>query len=290
MNSIEEMKAVVRETYGEIAKQPVQGAGCCGTHSESASFNEDYSNVEGYVAEADLGLGCGMPVEFSRISAGDTVVDLGSGAGNDAFVARRIVGERGKVIGIDMTEPMIERARMNNDKLGYNNVEFRLGEIEKIPMASATADVVISNCVLNLVPDKEKAFAEMFRILKPGGHFCVSDIVLSGPVPDKLKAAAAMYAGCVSGALEKNDYLKKSAGAGFTHTSVKKERTIQLPDSLLAAYLSADEIASYRASGVQIMSITVTGEKPGPVKKPVLEEILAGSSSEKSCCGPECCN
>ncbi len=292
MNSTEEMKAVVRQTYGEIAERPIQAGGCCGTQgTECGVFNEDYSQVEGYVADADLGLGCGMPVEYSRISAGDTVVDLGSGAGNDAFVARRLTGEKGKVIGIDMTEPMIDRARANSEKLGYNNVEFRLGEIERIPMTAATADVVISNCVLNLVPDKNAAFAEMHRILKPGGHFCVSDIVLSGPIPEKLRNAAAMYAGCVSGALEKADYLERAAGAGFAGIAVQKEKTIQLPDSLLAQYLNAEEIAAYRTSGVGILSVTVTGEKPGPAKKPVLEQILSESKAEeKSCCGPECCS
>ena len=212
----EELKKIVRETYADVAGQSLiqNQTSCCGAGDCSEStlsiFSEDYSQMEGYSPDADLGVGCGIPTQFSKIKAGDTVVDLGSGAGNDVFVARAAVGDTGKIIGIDMTEAMLEKARLNNDKLGYNNVEFRKGEIENIPIAANRVDVVVSNCVLNLVPNKQKAFSEIFRILKPGGHFCISDVVLNGKLPNELLSAAEMYAGCVSGAVPKDDYLKSS--------------------------------------------------------------------------------
>ncbi|MFZ6010622.1 MAG: arsenite methyltransferase, partial [Bacteroidota bacterium] len=186
METSEQLKQLVKEKYGQIADQSREenassccGAGCCGTTDE-AVMAEDYSKLQGYVADADLGLGCGLPTEFAHIKAGDVVIDLGSGAGNDAFVARSIVGDAGKVIGVDFTERMIEKARINAAKLGFNNVEFRFGDIENIPVTENEAHVVVSNCVLNLVPNKSRAFSETYRILKPGGHFSVSDIVLKG--------------------------------------------------------------------------------------------------------------
>ena len=186
----ENLKEIVKEKYGSIADQSREqnASSCCGASCgcdtlDASIMAEDYSKLKGYVPDADLGLGCGLPTEFALIKEGDTVVDLGSGAGNDAFVARSIAGANGKVIGIDMTEKMISKARTNAEKLGFNNVEFRLGDIEDMPLSDAIADVVVSNCVLNLVPDKVKAFAEVFRVLKPGGHFSVSDIVLEGDFP-----------------------------------------------------------------------------------------------------------
>jgi ubiquinone/menaquinone biosynthesis C-methylase UbiE len=223
---------------------------------------EDYSNVKGYVKEADLALGCGIPTEFAKIKAGDTVVDLGAGAGNDCFVARSIVGDSGRVIGLDMTEKMIAKANANNAKLGFSNVKFVLGDIEAMPVESNIADVVVSNCVLNLVPDKRKAFAEMFRITKPGGHFSVSDIVLEGNLPERLKEIAVMYAGCVSGAIQKKEYLDLLEKSGFRNVSVVKNRNTDLPDDMLLQYLSPKELAEYRSSSVGIFSITVYGEKP----------------------------
>src|SRR3990170_8520325 len=189
----EQLKSIVKEKYSTIALQSKEAnaSSCCGASCGCSTIDaeimaEDYSNVSGYQSDADLGLGCGLPTEFAQIKEGDTVIDLGSGAGNDAFVARSIVGEKGKVIGIDFTEKMIEKARINVEKLGFNNVEFRYGDIENIPVVDNTAHVVVSNCVLNLVPDKSKAFSETFRILKPGGHFSVSDIVLDGELPEAL--------------------------------------------------------------------------------------------------------
>lgn len=268
MQTADDVKAMVREKYSAIADQSKEhnAASCCGAGGCSSVdytiFSEDYSALKGYAADADLGLGCGVPTEFARIREGDTVVDLGSGAGNDAFVARAIVGSEGKVIGVDMTDAMIEKARDNNDKLGFNNVEFRLGEIERLPIAANRADVVISNCVLNLVPDKPKAFAEIFRVLKPGGHFCVSDVVLEGELPATLKNAAEMYAGCVAGAIQKGDYLQLISEAGFANVSVPKDKEIQLPDDILRSYMSAEELAAFRNSGMGIYSVTVYADKP----------------------------
>lgn len=266
MNTPEEIKTIVREKYGEIASnsKETNQKSCCGSgpcSSDFADFSEDYSNLEGYNPDADLGLGCGIPTKYAVIEKGDTVVDLGSGAGNDCFVVRSIVGESGKVIGVDMTPEMIEKARDNAEKLGFNNVEFRQGEIESLPVGKGKADVVISNCVLNLVPDKQKAFSEIYRILKPGGHFCVSDIVLKGTLPPVLKKAAEMYAGCVSGALEKEQYISFASAAGFEKLSVKKEREIIIPNDILAEYLNEEELKAFRESGAKIMSITLVGEK-----------------------------
>ncbi|HMZ66954.1 MAG TPA: arsenite methyltransferase, partial [Leptospiraceae bacterium] len=228
-----------------------------------------------YNKEADLGLGCGIPTQFANIQEGNIVIDLGSGAGNDAFVVRSIVGEKGKVLGIDMTEAMIEKARMNNENLGFNNVEFRLGEIEKIPSTSNVADVVVSNCVLNLVPDKAKAFSEIHRVLKNGGHFCISDIVLAGNIPDILRKHADMYAGCVSSAIQKTEYLAHIKNAGFANIEIKKEKVLTIPDDILQEYLTKEELELFKNSKTEIQSITVYAEK----------------HSKKSCCEPNsgCC-
>lgn len=268
MESAEEIKTIVKEKYSAIAKQPREqnASSCCGTGgncgpTEYSVFSDDYSKLEGYHPDADLGLGCGIPTEIANIQLGDTVVDLGSGAGNDAFVARQIVGEKGKVIGIDMTETMIEKAEANKRNLGAANVEFRFGDIEHLPIEPNTADVVISNCVLNLVPDKAKAFSEIMRVLKPGGHFSISDIVTTGVLPAKIKSAAEMYVGCVAGALLKEEYLGIIAQTGFKNVQVKKEKTIGIPGETLHQYLSESEVRLYKNSGVRVLSITVYGEK-----------------------------
>jgi len=217
--------------------------------------------MDGYNPEADLGLGCGIPTEFANIKKGDTVVDLGSGAGNDCFVARALTGSTGRVIGIDMTEPMLEKARSNVKKLGYTNVEFRFGDIEEMPVESNTTDVVISNCVLNLVPDKAKAFSEIYRILKPGGHLSVSDVVLRGDLPDKIKNAAEMYAGCVSGAIDIDQYLTMMSHSGLVNIKVQKEKMITIPDETLLNYLDNKGLEKFKESGSGIFSITVYAEK-----------------------------
>lgn len=264
----ENLKQLVRQKYGEIAQSGCcESASCCGVVETSSSdytiFADDYTELKGYNPDADLKLGCGIPTEFAKIKAGNVVVDLGSGAGNDAFVARALVGESGRVIGIDMTEPMIQKARRNLEKLGYRNVEFKLGEIEEMPLEDGIADVVVSNCVLNLVPDKEKAFTEIFRILKEGAHFSISDVVLSKSLPDGLRKAAEMYAGCVAGAILKADYLALIKEQGFTNVTVQIEKPIFVPDDVLAKYLSEQEIKTLKAEGSIIRSITVYGEKPG---------------------------
>ncbi len=290
MNTAEEIKQLVREKYGEIAEQSkeMNAASCCGAGGCSTVdytiMSEDYKSTDGYVAEADLGLGCGIPTEFAQIKKGDVVLDLGSGAGNDAFVARALVGSTGKVIGVDMTEAMVEKARKNNDTLGFNNVEFRLGEIEKLPVGGGIVDVVISNCVLNLVPDKKKAFVEMFRVIRPGGHFSVSDIVLKGNLPEGIRSAAEMYAGCISGAIELDEYLSIINEAGFVNVSVPKDRKITVPDDILLNYLSADEIAEFNASSNQITSVTVYGEKPSDGNMPTKALV------DEPCCGDGCCS
>ena len=274
METASDIKEMVRTKYGEIAGQTKEqnAASCCGAGECSTVdytiFAEDYSKMKGYLADADLALGCGVPTEFAQIHEGDVVVDLGSGAGNDAFVARAIAGESGKVIGIDMTPQMIDKARENADKLGFNNVEFRLGDIENIPIVANRADVVISNCVLNLVPDKRRAFEEMFRILKPGGHFSVSDVVLRGELPDGLRNDAEMYAGCVSGAIQIETYLQHLHDVGFATITVQKQKAIELPDDILANYLTAEEIATMRDGQTGILSITVYGEKPAATCAP----------------------
>src|SRR5687768_3197732 len=269
MNNNSQIKELVKEKYSEIANQDksVNATSCCGAtaccgEDVNNIMADDYSKLEGYNPDADLGLGCGLPTEFAKIKEGDTVIDLGSGAGNDAFIARRLAGENGKVIGIDFTEPMIARARENAEKLGLNNVEFRQGDIEDMPVTSNKADVIVSNCVLNLVPNKHKVFSEIFRVLKPGGHFSISDIVLEGPIPEKWKEVAELYAGCVSGAIQKNEYLGIIEESGFTNITLQKDKTINIPNEILANYLSAEEIAAYRSGTTRITSITVYAEKP----------------------------
>ena len=262
------IKEIVRQKYTEIAKQDKTqnessccGAGGCSTEVATI-MSDDYSQLEGYAPDADLGLGCGLPTEFAKMKAGDVVVDLGSGAGNDAFVARAAVGESGKVIGVDFTEAMIEKARENAERLGFNNVEFRQGDIEHMPIGPNKADVIVSNCVLNLVPNKAGVFSEIYRVLKPGGHFSISDVVLVGELPDALQKDAEMYAGCVSGAIQKSEYLSMFAKSGFVHVTVQKEKAITIPKDILQHYLSAEDVERFNQSGLGIFSVTVYAEKP----------------------------
>ncbi|MEZ7507967.1 arsenite methyltransferase [Cloacibacterium sp. Arc13] len=267
MNSNEEIKEMVKQKYAEIAlqNQDTNASSCCGSGGCSTEvyniMTDDYDHLEGYNPDADLKLGCGLPTEFAKIKKGDYVVDLGSGAGNDCFVARAETGESGKVVGIDFTPEMIEKARNNADKLGFNNVEFRLGDIENIPLMSNVADVVVSNCVMNLVPNKPKAFAEVQRILKPTGHFSISDIVLVGDLPEKIKNAAEMYAGCVASAIQMEDYLKIIENSGFKNITLQKKKPIIVPDDILKNYLNEEEIQQYKDSTTRIYSITVYAEK-----------------------------
>lgn len=285
-------KQIVKDKYTQIALQDkaLNAASCCGaTNASSEVYNimsDDYSDVKGYNADADLGLGCGLPTAFAKIQEGDTVIDLGSGAGNDCFVARHETGESGKVIGIDFTEAMIDKARRNAEKRGFNNVEFRQGDIEIMPVSDDVADVVVSNCVLNLVPDKPAVIREIFRVLKPGGHFSVADIVLVGELPKALREDAEMYAGCVSGAIQKEDYLDAIKEAGFESISLQKEKPIHIPDDILSKYLNSDEMQEFKNGNTGIYSITVFAEKPG-----IKTEKRRISRAEKASCEPNsgCC-
>lgn len=280
MSTEQELKDLVREKYSEIALQDKEtnmssccGSGCCSDEVYNI-MSDDYTKMEGYNADADLGLGCGLPTEFAKIKEGDTVIDLGSGAGNDCFIARAAAGATGRVIGIDFTEAMINKARINVDKLGYNNVEFRQGDIEQMPVTANIADVVVSNCVLNLVPNKDNVIKEIFRVLKPGGHFSISDVVLEGELPAKLRNIAEMYAGCVSGAIQKNVYLELVKTNGFSNITLQKEKDIIIPDDILNKYLNEEEITAFKASGSSIKSVTVFAQKP----------------EATACCGPDCCS
>ena len=284
MQTPEEIKEIVKQKYGAIAEQSKtqNTASCCGATAccrddVATIMSDDYSKLEGYNPDADLGLGCGIPTQFAKMKAGDTVIDLGSGAGNDCFVARSVVGETGKVIGIDFTDKMIRRARQNAEKLQFNNVEFRQGDIENMPITSNKADVIVSNCVLNLVPNKHKVFGEIYRVLKPGAHFSISDIVLEGHLPEKWKQVAELYAGCVSGAIQKKEYLGIIEEAGFINIILQKEKNILLPDDILGNYLTTEEITEYKDSDLSIKSITVYAEKP--------------AKDERNCCEPGsgCC-
>ena len=277
MQTEQELKNLVKEKYSEIALQDKEtnassccGSGCCSSEVYNI-MSDDYTNLEGYNANADLGLGCGLPTEFALIKTGDTVIDLGSGAGNDCFIARNITGASGKVIGIDFTPAMIDKARLNAEKLGLNNVEFRMGDIEKMPVTANIADVVVSNCVINLVPNKATVFSEIFRVLKKGGHFSISDVVLNGQLPDKIKHIAEMYAGCISGAIQKNDYINLLQQTGFTNISIQKEKIITIPQDILTNYLLPEDTNILKDSGTSIVSITVYAEKP------------------TACCEPGCC-
>lgn len=282
METQEQVKDLVRQKYSEIALQDKQtnassccGSGCCSTEVYNI-MTDDYSAVEGYNPDADLGLGCGLPTQFAKIKKGDVVIDLGSGAGNDAFIARNETGETGKVIGVDFTPAMIELARKNAGVRGFSNVEFLQGDIEHMPVGDNVADVIVSNCVLNLVPNKNGVIKEIYRTLKPGGHFSISDIVLEGELPLQIKEAAEMYAGCVAGAIQKQAYLELIEGNGFINVTVQADKAIVVPDDILGQYLSAEQLADFKRSGTGIRSVTVYAEKP--------------VAEQKSCCGPECCN
>lgn len=266
--SPEEIKREVRKKYAAISRQsPQESTGsCCGScdcgEVDYSVFADDYRGLEGYNPEADLSLGCGLPTEHAHIRRGDTVVDLGSGAGNDCFIARSLSGPEGKVIGLDMTEDMVDKARENARKLGFDNVVFVVGEIEDIPLEDETADVVVSNCVFNLVPDKAVAFDETLRILNKGGHFSISDVVTEGELPDGLKSDAELYAGCVAGAIPLDDYLYIIRNAGFEDIRIQKKKPVTLPDELLSRYLPEAEVQSFQKGNRGLFSVTVFAKKP----------------------------
>lgn len=295
MKKEQELKNIVKERYARIAEQgkAENASSCCGATTPSNKvYNimmDDYSKTNGYVEDADLGLGCGLPTQFAKIKKGDTVIDLGSGAGNDCFVARHETGNEGKVIGIDFTPIMIEKARINAEKLGYNNVEFRMGDIDAMPVSNDIADVIVSNCVLNLVPNKKKVIGEIYRVLKPGGHFSISDIVLVGQLPDALREDAEMYAGCVAGAIQKSEYLQFIQETGFQNIKIQKEKPIIVPDDILGKYLSEEQVNTFNKGTTGIFSITVYAEKPGTKKEK--QNVKLSETQMATCCAPEsdCC-
>lgn len=262
------LKELVKEKYATIAGQSLaqNQSSCCGAGGCSTEvyniMSDDYTQMEGYNADADLGLGCGLPTQCAKIKEGNTVIDLGSGAGNDCFVARAATGATGKVIGIDFTPAMIAKARINATKLGFENVQFREGDIDDMPLASEIADVIVSNCVLNLVPNKNGVFKEIFRVLKQGGHFSISDVVLVGQLPDALRKDAEMYAGCVAGAIQKEVYLELINTNGFANIQIQKEKAIVIPDDILINYLNPTEMTEFKNGQTGIFSITVYAEKP----------------------------
>ena len=264
MSTDPDIRSVVRSKYGEIAKGTSTcgcGPSCCGGGEGSAGAK--IAEHIGYGADelavipegANLGLGCGNPLAHAAVKAGDVVLDLGSGAGMDAFLAAREVGPAGRVIGVDMTPEMVERARENARRAGIANVEFRLGEIERLPVADASVDVIISNCVINLSPDKAAVFAEAIRVLKPGGRMVVSDLVLLQPLPDDVRHSVEAYVGCVAGASLKADYLWLIGAAGFRDIEVVEERS----------YGDADVFGGYewlRESAKMVLSAKVRAVKP----------------------------
>lgn len=262
----ERVHKTVRERYGKIAKNKAEPCGCgCTSTSEQIG----YSKVElaSVPAGADLNLGCGNPVALASIKEGETIIDLGSGGGLDCFLAAKKVGAKGKVIGIDMTAEMLERARANSKKGGYKNVEFRLGEIENMPVADNTADAIISNCVINLSPDKQRVFKEAYRVLKPKGRLLISDIVLLRDIPEKVKDSVLAYVGCVAGADLKEDYLGKIKQAGFAQVEIVAENhlpEIMLEEPDVKAFVKEQKLTKKEIVEISnsIASIKVSAIKP----------------------------
>lgn len=270
VNTDEQIRDAVRTHYTRVA---AESEGCCGpscgcSGETTVSFADSYAGLEGHDPEADLALGCGLPTGLAGLRRGQRVLDLGSGAGIDAFVAAAAVGTEGHVIGVDMTPAMIERARTIAERRGARNVEFRPGEIENLPVETGSVDVVISNCVLNLVPDKRRAFTEMARVLAPGGRFTVSDTVLTAPLPAEIMADLELYAGCVSGSLQREEYLRLLDEAGFVDVAVRASKPVPIPFT-----------HELQGGPHPLFSITVTGWKPFPTPpaaavRPAVKEDL----------------
>ncbi|HEX7365087.1 MAG TPA: arsenite methyltransferase [Dehalococcoidia bacterium] len=273
----EEVRKTVREGYARVAKS---GSSCCAPQSSccgSSNVATDISKRIGYSDQeiesvpdgANLGLGCGNPTALASLKEGDVVLDLGSGAGFDCFLAANMVGKNGKVIGVDMTPEMIEKARENTRKGGYKNVEFRLGEIETLPVPDNYVDAIISNCVINLSPEKDKVFRDAYRVLKPGGRLMVSDIVLLNELPDSIKKSVAAYIGCVAGASKKDDYLADIKAAGFKDVSVVDETSFSssmgVTDPIVESLVNDFGVAKsdLKTLANSIKSIKVQAVKPG---------------------------
>lgn len=262
------MKDFVKKLYGAIAKG--KNKSCCGDVKPSCGCkSSNVSEKIGYTKEeldaipegADMGLGCGNPIAFASLKEGEVVVDLGSGGGIDVFLAAKKVGPAGRAIGIDMTEEMLEKATKNAEKAGLKNVEFKLGDIEHIPLDNAVADCIISNCVINLAEDKQKVFNEAFRVLKPGGRLMVSDMVLLRDLPDEMLKSAEMYAGCISGALRKEDYLGKISSAGFKDIDIVKEDAVQILEYIGSDKVISDIVHNMSEEEIEIINTAVVSLK-----------------------------
>ena len=262
----EKVRKVVRERYGKIAKTETEPCGCgCASTSQQIGYSK--GELASVPQGADLSLGCGNPVALASLREGETVVDLGSGGGLDCFLAAKKVGEKGKVIGVDMTTEMLERARANGKRGGYKNVEFRLGEIENLPIADNTADAIISNCVINLSPDKQRVFKEAYRVLKPKGRLMISDMMLLKDLPEKVKKSVLAYVGCVAGADKKDDYLNKIKKAGFDQIEVVQED--HLPEVMLSEpdvkeFVEEQKLTKQEIADISnaVVSIKVSATKP----------------------------
>jgi SAM-dependent methyltransferase len=258
-NDAEEIQRVVREHYGEIARRrsPAPEAGCCGPAAGELARRAGYTaaDIASAPEGANLGLGCGAPLAHAALRPGETVLDLGSGAGFDAVLAAREVGPTGRVIGVDMTPEMLERARRNAAVAGHANVEFREGRIEALPLEDASVDAVVSNCVINLVPDKAAVYREVARVLRPGGRVVVSDIVLDAPLPEPVATSAAALTGCVAGAALRADYLGTVADAGLVDVEVVKDECFGEP---MLALVPADLIRMAEAAGVDVRAVART--------------------------------
>jgi len=262
------VKDIVKTGYGKIAMQSCSC--CCGGECDEISRKIGYTDqhLDEIPSEANLGLGCGNPTAIASIRAGETVLDLGSGAGLDCFLASAEVGPEGRVIGVDMTPNMIEKANRIAKKHGYRNVEFRQGEIEHLPVDDGSVDLIISNCVINLSPDKEQVFRETFRVLQPGGRLFFSDIVLIGELPERIRASVAAYVGCLSGAIQKEEYLRMIGETGFSHVRIIDEKPFPVDcmfNDETAKVLLGDSSYSAEETGQiagAVSSIMVTAWKP----------------------------
>ena len=274
----QKLKDLVRKKYSEIAEKSDRGdvpdccgpAGCCETATGNQTVSgtcfdimaESYEGLAGHLPDADLSLGCGLPVDFADLKPGQSVLDLGSGAGNDIFIARSIVGDKGRLTGLDFSEAMTRKAGANAEKMGYDNIYFITGDIEDMPLETGGFDVVLSNCVLNLVPDKKSAFSEIFRVLKSGGLFSISDIVLEGSIPESIQEAAEAYVGCVSGAMQKEEYLEIVRAGGFPDVTIRKEREIVIPQEWFVQLLGEQQTTTLDTLSFRVLSITLNGKKP----------------------------
>lgn len=279
------MVAEVRDKYGKIAQGQVQG--CCGpsptpcgggsVEAVSQALGYSKTEIEG-LADANLGLGCGAPIDHLKLQEGEHVLDLGSGAGIDVFLAAKRVGPNGRVIGVDMTPEMLQKARANAAKLGFTQVEFREGRLEKLPVASASVDAVTSNCVINLVPDKAEVFREIARVLKPGGRLVISDIILDGALPESIEKDVYAYVGCISGAMQRQAYFGALEAAGLGDIELLKDL-----DYLGAMVEAAPQEVRDLLARTGVAAEDVVGKVRSVTFRACKRETT------ESCCGPKCC-